>query len=88
MKLHVPFCGQELLLTDAQFERILGIVHGCETIERTYKGTGKGFYGHEQTYDIKFNTFSQENFSVSVMTNETMDKYKALIAMRDGNKEI
>lgn len=85
----IPISGNELLLTPKQLEKVLAAVEGATRMERNYKGAGKGFYGNELSYEVKFTNFDpSHHVSAPIMTQEGIDKIKVLIAMRNGETEI
>lgn len=88
IRLHVTIQGCELLLTPNQVEQIIDITNGCEMLNRSYKGKDKGIFGTDSGYDIKFGFFDASGNlgGLPILTQAMMDKYTALIAMRE--KEV
>jgi len=90
MKLQMDIGGTQVLLTPAQMEKLHKLMSGCEVLETTYRGNGKGFYGRSQEYDVSFMPFDATAHAqgVKIMPDEALDKYRVLIAMRNNQTEI
>ena len=85
LRFKIAIAGREMFLTAAQLDKLATALKGCEVGDTEWKGRGKGFYGDEQQYEIRFSPFDVKKhlYTITPVDQEELDNLKTLIAMRD-----
>ena len=88
MKIKIRIGDVHLLLTAEQVNQITHIVEGCTIFEEKYVGDHKGYTGHNNCYEKSFTPFvASMHMSVGIMSDEEIDKFTTLNAMRRSQLE-
>jgi hypothetical protein len=88
MKIKIRIGDVHLLLTAEQVDQITHIVEGSTIFEEKYVGDNKGYTGHNNCYEKSFTPFvASMHMSVGIMSDEEIDKFTTLNAMRRSQLE-
>lgn len=86
-KFGITLNGTEMWLSAAQIDKLLKALEGATSVDTKYVGTSKGWYGSDCQYEATFGTFdpSKHVGGLRLISQETLDKYLTLQAMRDND---
>ena len=88
MKFRIRFGNTDLLLTTEQLDAMVAIAEDAETWEESYIGKGKGYTGHENNYELRFDLFNaQKNATCAVVSTQELAKWHTLNEYRKQAQE-
>lgn len=77
------------LLNLDQLDKLINILDGATCVTVRYKGDEKGSFGHSMAYELDFEPYNVPSLlgTLHVFTDQDVDKYTTLAAIRKQEKE-